>query len=65
MKRISEILKHWLPLALVIVAMSGLVYLAVQQALRLSANSPQVQMAEDAAAALRQVARRGPHHLAA
>jgi hypothetical protein len=52
MKRIGNIVRHWLPLALVIVAMSGLVYLVVQQTLRLGANQPQVQMAEDTAAAI-------------
>jgi hypothetical protein len=52
MNRLKSILRHWLPLAVVIVAMSGLVYLAVQQDLRLGGNEPQVQMAEDAAAAL-------------
>ncbi len=39
----------WLPLAIVITAMSGLIYLAVQQELRLSANDPQIEMAEDGA----------------
>jgi hypothetical protein len=52
MRRIKSILRHWLPLAVVITAMSGLVYLAVQQALRQGANDPQIQMAEDAAAVL-------------
>lgn len=52
MKRISNILKVWLPLAVVIVGMSGLVYVTVQQSLRMSLNDPQIQMAEDAASAL-------------
>ena len=52
MNRVKSIFRHWLPLAVVIVAMCGLVYLAVQQDLRLGGNEPQVQMAEDAAAAL-------------
>ena len=42
----------WLPLAAAITVLSGLVYVAVQQNLRLSANDPQIQLAEDAALAL-------------
>jgi hypothetical protein len=52
MKRLSNILKVWLPLAVVIIGMGGLVYLTVQQALRMSLNDPQIRMAEDAASAL-------------
>jgi hypothetical protein len=52
MDRIKHILRQWLPLAVVVTAVCGLVYLAVQQDLRQSANDPQIQMAEDAAAAL-------------
>jgi hypothetical protein len=52
MRRIKIILRQWLPLAVVITAMSGLVYLAVQQALRQGANDPQIQLAEHTAAAL-------------
>jgi hypothetical protein len=48
----KNILGRWLPLAFVIVLLCGLVYLAVQQSLRMGANDPQIQMAEDAAAAL-------------
>jgi len=43
---------RWLPLACVVTALAGLVYLSVQQTLRLSANDPQIQLAEDAGAAL-------------
>ncbi len=49
---IKHILRQWLPLALVICAVCGLVYLTTQQALRLGANDPQIQMAEDTAAAI-------------
>ena len=42
----------WLPFAVGITVVCGLVYVAVQQDLRLSANDPQIQLAEDAAAAL-------------
>jgi len=52
MDRIKHILRQWLPLAVVVTAVCGLVYLAVQQDLRQSANDPQIQMVEDAAAAL-------------
>ncbi len=52
MDRIKNILRHWIPLAVVITALCGLVFLAVQQELRQSANDPQIQIAGDAAAAL-------------
>jgi hypothetical protein len=52
MFRIRNIMRLWLPLALVITLLSGLIYTAAQQVLRLSANDPQIQMAQDAAAAL-------------
>jgi hypothetical protein len=42
----------WLPLAVAITGVSALVYLAIQQDLRQGADDPQIQMAEDAAAAL-------------
>ena len=44
--------KIWLPLAVVIVSMCGLVYLTVQQVLRKGANDPQIQLSEDFAASL-------------
>lgn len=50
--KIRSILRYWLPLAAIAVVLGGLVYLAVQQDLRLGANDPQIQMAEDAASAL-------------
>src|SRR5437868_10528520 len=49
---IRAIVIRWLPLAFVVTVLAGLVYLAVQQTLRQSANDPQIQLAEDAAAAL-------------
>jgi hypothetical protein len=52
MERIKNILRQWLPLAVAITALCGLVYLAVQQELRQTANDPQIQIAEDAALAL-------------
>lgn len=42
----------WVVLGVVISAFSGLVYITMQQDLRLSANDPQIQMAEDTAANL-------------
>jgi hypothetical protein len=51
-KKILEILKYWIPIAIAITGLSALVYLAVQQDIRQSANDPQIQMAEDAALAL-------------
>jgi hypothetical protein len=52
MVKFRNILKSWLPLAVVATMLCGLIYLAVQQSLRWGANDPQIQMAEDAAAAL-------------
>lgn len=45
-------LKHWLPLAAAITILSGLVYVTEQQNYRMSANDPQIQIAEDWAAAM-------------
>jgi hypothetical protein len=52
MKTFIQIIKRWLPLAIAIAGLCGLVYLTVQQSLRMGANDPQIQMAEDAALAL-------------
>lgn len=52
MKKFNQFLRFWLPMAVVITALCGLVYLVEQQSLRINANDPQIQMAEDAAAAL-------------
>ena len=45
----KEVFKKWTPLAIAIVAMGGLVYIAVQQDLRISAYDPQIQLSEDIA----------------
>ncbi len=45
-------LKIGLPLAIAITTLTGLIYLSAQQVYRMSANDPQIQMAEDAASAL-------------
>jgi hypothetical protein len=52
MPRVWNILRQWLPLVAVGVALCGVVYVVAQQGLRISANDPQIQMAQDAAAAL-------------
>jgi hypothetical protein len=48
----GSIMRRWIPLALLSVAMPVLVYLAVQQSQRRAADQPQVQIAEDAARSL-------------
>jgi hypothetical protein len=48
----KNILNRLFPLAVVITLISGVVYMVEQQALRMNANDPQIQMAEDAASAL-------------
>jgi hypothetical protein len=52
MNKLRNILRGWLPLAVVVSAVCALAYVTVQQALRQGANDPQIQMAEDTAAAL-------------
>ncbi len=48
----KAMLKYWLLMAAIVTGLSGLLYAAVQQDLRQSANDPQIQMAEDTAAKL-------------
>jgi hypothetical protein len=50
--KVKNILRQWIPLAAAITVVCGLVFAAVQQSQRRDANSPQIQMAEDAASAL-------------
>lgn len=45
-------MKGFLPIAVVVSVLSGLIYLVGQQNLRLGANDPQIQMAEDLAEGL-------------
>src|SRR5512138_450126 len=52
MSRMLTVVRTWLPFAVVVTAFCGLTYVTVQQSLRQGANDPQIQMAEDAAAAL-------------
>lgn len=50
MKKIAfTLLLYWLPLAVAITGLSSLVYIATQQDMRIGANDPQIQMAEDTA----------------
>lgn len=44
-----SVLKIWIPLAVVTTGLCGLIYLAVQQDIRIGANDPQIQIAEDVA----------------
>ena len=44
--------RSWLPLACGLTILAGTFYVAIQQDMRIGANDPQIQMAEDAAAAL-------------
>jgi hypothetical protein len=48
----KRIFRYWLPIAIVVSALAGLLYVAVQQAIRSAANDPQIQLAEDAATTL-------------
>lgn len=48
----KKVLIAWLPFAFLTTMLSGLVYLAVQQDLRIGADDPQIQLAEDTAASL-------------
>ena len=48
----KKILIAWLPFAVLVTALCGLVYATVQQNYRQNANDPQIQMAEDIADAL-------------
>jgi hypothetical protein len=50
----KKIFKAWLPLGITITALCGLLYITVQQNYRLSANDPQIQIAEDIAMQLTQ-----------
>lgn len=50
--KISLGLRYWLMFAVIATASSAAMFLVVQQALRMNANDPQIQMAEDASFAL-------------
>jgi hypothetical protein len=48
----KKVLKYWLLSAIIVSSLAGLLYVVVQQDIRLNANDPQIQLAEDAATAL-------------
>jgi hypothetical protein len=50
--RVLAALRYWIPLAVVTTGLVGLVYLAVQQDLRMGANDVPAQIAQDASAAI-------------
>lgn len=52
MKKSFNFILHFFPIALIITLFSGLVFSAVQQNFRQSANDPQIQIAEDMAGLL-------------
>jgi hypothetical protein len=47
LKKLLPIIKNWLPLAFALTIICGLIYGAIQQNYRQSANDPQIQMVED------------------
>src|SRR5512143_1260887 len=51
MSKIWNILRQWLPLAVTIVGLVGVIYIVAQQGLRMSANDLPVQLAHDGAEA--------------
>lgn len=48
----NSTIKIWIPLAVAITLLCGLIYVSMQQVLRQSANDPQIQIAEDVSGAL-------------
>lgn len=53
MQYLTTILKTWLVVVVVMTLILGIVYATAQQILRMNANDPQIQIAQDTAAALR------------
>jgi hypothetical protein len=52
MNIVLQILRQWLPLAVALTLLCGIIYATVQQTYRSNANDPQIQMAQDAVYAL-------------
>jgi len=52
-EKVFNILKLWVPLTVMLTMLTGLMYLLVQQNIRLGANLPQVRIAEDIAGQLK------------
>lgn len=50
--RYVEPLKYWLPAAVAATVLTALIFVALQQQIRLTANDPQIQIAEDTAQSL-------------
>ncbi len=50
--KFQRVFMKWLPLAIVTIVLAGTVYVAIQQNYRMSANDPQIQVAEDVAEAI-------------
>jgi hypothetical protein len=46
------VLRQWMPLAVAVSAITFIIYVSMQQDIRLGANDPQIQMAEDLATSL-------------
>lgn len=53
MQHLITILKTWLIVVVVLTSLYGIVYVTAQQILRMNANDPQIQIAQDTAAALK------------
>lgn len=53
-KQVLEIVRIWLPLALISTIICALIYLTLQQHMRQGANDPQIQLSEDRALMLSQ-----------
>ncbi len=52
MRKLSNGFFTWIPLCVVIIGLTGLIYFSIQQTIRMSLNDPQIQIAEDTATAL-------------
>lgn len=46
-KSLKEVFLAWIPLAVIVTMLSGMIFVVVQQSFRLSANDPQVQLIQD------------------
>jgi hypothetical protein len=50
--KFTSLLRSWIPLAIAVTLLCGIIYIVAQQVYRMSANDPQIQIAEDSAIAL-------------
>lgn len=46
---LARVLRHWIPLAITISMLCAIIYLVIQQDIRIGGYNPQIQMAEDMA----------------